>query len=208
MCGVLIFGIALEYVMIWRNLSGDKFDVQEPMETHMTAEQVCGAFIYTSLMSIAWIFGPIALRTKERPYEYVFAVANALTGVAIFAVRVLMYNEATAAWRQLLTNGTFRRYRDSARGSAESTLSRSGIEGSIFAAHGGIITGTHAFQPTEPLASDIPRHGHRRPSSGRYARRGVNFAEPLEYEQSPTPLVRRRSMEHDVDLFSQHVTEL
>ena len=210
--GVLICGIAAGYVMIWHHLSGDKFDVQEPIETHMSAEQVSGAAIYTVLMSIAWISGPLTLRTKELPYEYVFAVTNCLSGVTLFVVRVLMYDEASAAWRQLVTDGTFRRYRGSPTpgNSAESTLTRAGREGSIFAAHSGIITGAHAFnKPTEPLASDIPRHVHRRPSSGRYARsRGVNFAEPLEYEEPPTPPARRRSIEHDYAMFSGHVTEL
>ena len=174
--------------------------------------QVNGAAIYQVMMGVAWIFGPIAIRTRELPYEYVFAVSNALMGVTMFVVRVLMYDEASAAWRQLVMDGTFRRYRGSpsSGGSAESTLTRSGRESSPFAAHSGIITGTHAFnKPTEPLASDIPRHSHRRPSSGRYAGRGVNFAEPLEYDQPPTPPgSRSQSVENEYASFTGHTTEL
>ncbi len=186
---VVVWGATLiVFFMVAGVLSRDTFELQGPLETHVNSEQIGGAAVYFIFLGIAWIFGPIAIRTGMLRYEYLFCIGNALLGLTIFVVRVVMYREASAAWSQLLTDGTFRHSRSSPQspGSAESTLSRAPEGGSVFAQ--GIITASHgAFQKaTEPLASDIPRHrrGH---TAARYIKQNVNFAEPLEYERPPTP---------------------
>ena len=49
LCAVILGGVAIAYVMVWRHLSGDKFDVQEPVETHMSMEQVL-------ILNVSYIF--------------------------------------------------------------------------------------------------------------------------------------------------------
>ncbi len=56
---------------------------------------VAGGLILLILLTVAWVFGPIGLRTQQQGFEYVFGVSSALCGLTLFVVRVLRYNEVS-----------------------------------------------------------------------------------------------------------------